>query len=136
MWLESKDISWAAAILREPGEIHNFPGFGTTIHSGCSNDLLEYVDQYLSKTDTTKDSKGVLQIIDLKNALNNVRKGIPPFIGKCHKHCGWLIQPIELWPELNSLIDVSGNEDVSRRLYLKKTGYHKGLKISPQTKLS
>ena len=136
LWLESKDIPWAAAILREPGEIHNFPGYGTTIHSGCSNDLLEYVEQYLSKTDITKDSKGVLQIIDLKNALNNVRKGIPPFIGKCHKHCGWLVQPIELWPELNSLIDVSGNEEVSRRLYLKKTGYHKGLKISPQTKLS
>lgn len=135
-WLEKKDIPWTAAILREPEEIHNFPGFGITTHPGCSSDFLEYVEQYLSKTDVEKDTRGISQIIDLKNALNSVRKGIPPQIGKSHKHCGWLVQPIELWPELNLLIDNSGDKTISRRIFLKKTGFHNDLKISPQTKLS
>ncbi len=136
LWLESQNISWVSIILREPNELHNLPGHGTTKHPGCSVNLLDNLEQNLSKIDLSKDSRGILQLIDLKTTLSNVRKGIPPSIGKCHKHCGWLAQPIELWPEINALVDFEGNKEITKRLFLKKTGFHSGLKNSPQTKLS
>ncbi len=135
-WLEFEDVSWVAAILREPQEIHTIPGFGTIAHPGCSNNLLDNLEQFLSRIDISKEPKGILQLVDLKNSLDYIRNGISPIKGKLHDHCGWLAQPIELWPGVNSLIDKFGDNNISNRLYLRKSGFHSELKKSPQSKLS
>ena len=135
-WLESENISWAAAILRTPGEIHQIPGYGEIKHPGCNDDLLELLLQTLSKMDLTKDSVGIQQLLDLKNSLEFIRKGILPTIGNSHKHVGWLAQPIKLWPDTNLLIDFNGDENISKRILSRKTGFHTNLKNSPQSKIS
>ena len=135
-WLESENISWVSAILREKEEIHYLPGFGNTKHPGCSNNLLDNLNQNLDKIETSKNSIGILQLIDLQSTLTQIRNKNRPSVGKCHKHCGWLGQPIELWPEINSLIDFKGDDEVTKRIFLRKTGFHKALEISPQTKLT
>ncbi|CAI8243197.1 MAG: Uncharacterised protein [Methanobacteriota archaeon] len=135
-WLESENVSWVSAILREKEEIHYLPGFGNTKHPGCSNNLLDNLNQNLDKIETSKNSIGILQLIDLQSTLTQIRNKNRPSVGKCHKHCGWLGQPIELWPEINSLIDFKGDNEVTKRIFLRKTGFHKDLEISPQTKLT
>lgn len=136
LWLESENVSWVSAILREKQELHYLPGFGEIKHPGCSNNLLDNLNQNLNKIETSKDSIGILQLIDLQSTLKQIRSKNRPSIGKCHKHSGWLGQPIELWPEINSLIDFKGDQEVTKRIFLRKTGFHKGLEISPQTKLT
>ena len=134
-WLEKEDISWCAAILRKKGEIHQIPGFGEIPHPGCNNDLLENLDQLLGKLDQNKNHRGTMQLLDLKNSLRSIRENSPPKLGICHKHSGWLGQPLDYWPEINSLIDSNGDNFVSNRIQLRKSGYHKDLKNSPQSKL-
>ena len=79
---------------------------------------------------------GIQQLLDLKNSLEFIRKGILPTIGNSHKHVGWLAQPIKLWPDTNLLIDFNGDENVSKRILSRKTGFHEGLRNSPQFKIS
>ncbi len=134
-WLENSNISWCAAILRGKNEIHDMPGFGQIIHSGCGNQILEYLNQFLSKSEQKKNHIGIMQLTDLKHSLTSLIKKSPPRIGVCHKHSGWLVQPIELWPEHHCLIDKDGDELVSKRIQLRKSGFHKNLEISPQLKL-
>ena len=135
-WLESENISWSAAILREPKEIHQLPGFGEIKHPGCNSDLFELLLQTLDRMDSIRDKEGILQLLDLKNSLEFVRKGVSPTIGKSHKHISWLVQPLELWPDLNLLIDFEGDENVSKRILSRKTGFHENLRNSPQLKIS
>ena len=135
-WLESINISWCAAILREPNEEHHIPGVGIVKHQGCSNNLLDNLEQVLSRLDTSKESKGIMQLIDLKNSLSYIKNGISPKKGEVHNHSGWLSQPLEFWPQTNALIDEFGDENISRRLYLRKSGFHPELKKSLQSKLS
>ena len=86
--------------------------------------------------DSIKEGGGIQQLLDLKNSLEFIRKGISPTIGMCHKHVSWLVQPLELWPDTDLLIDFEGDKNVSKRILARKTGFHKGLRNSPQLKIS
>lgn len=135
-WLKTENISWAAAILRKKGETHQLPGFGEIGHLGCNNELFESLLQTLDRMDSIRDDRGFQQLLDLKNSLEYIRKGISPTIGICHKHINWLAQPLELWPDIDLLIDFEGDENVSKRILAKKTGFHEGLRNSPQFKIT
>ena len=80
-WLKTENISWAAAILRKKGETHQLPGFGEIGHLGCNNELFESLLQTLDRMDSIRGDRGFQQLLDLKNSLEYIRKGISPTIG-------------------------------------------------------
>ena len=123
-WILSNPIPWCAAILRPVGESCDAPGLNDYRHPGCNPELLSMLYRRLrgrSQNDELSDSAD--SIIDLLDALDAAARGTPPQPGRTHSYSGWLAQPIEEWPIIDTEAALLGDPHISERIILRKSGY-------------
>ena len=128
-------IPWAAALFRPIGELHTIPGIGDVEHPGCPSDLVSRLERILQGVDFDEELHGFAELTDIINALKSILLGTKPVVGKIHPMVGWLLQPSELWPAFTASEIISGDSEISTRLAAGKSGYHSGLRESPQRRL-
>ena len=133
--LLSGEIPWAAALFRPPGEEHIIPGSGVINHPGCPAELIVRLERILHGVERDSNLIGVNELSDLQNALLAVSKNNAPHTGNIHPLIGWLLQPIDKWPEFTASEITFGDPEVSVRLAARKSGFHKGLRAKTQRRL-
>ncbi len=133
--LMSGGVPWAAALFRPQGEEHIIPGGGVVEHPGCPANLLVRLDRLLHGIDSESDLVGVAELTDLHNAMLAVSKDNAPQAGLIHPFIGWLLQPIERWPEFTASEITVGAAEVSVRLAARKSGFHQELRDISQRRL-
>ena len=121
-------IPWCAAILRPVGEVSEAPGLSSSKHPGCDPGIIEPLQNFLRSFDDHPDSSDALDSLwDLSEAILSVSEGRAPPAGRTHKLSGWLAQPLERWPIFTMDMVMDGDNFVSERLILGKSGFHPGL---------
>jgi DNA-binding MarR family transcriptional regulator len=120
------NIPWCSAVLRPIGEISGAPGLSSTRHHGCDPGLVAPLQSYL------RAFKGISEpslnhLLDLLDALESVKAGRTPSVGRSHKLSGWLAQPGEKWPDFTMTMMMDGDINISERLILRKSGFHSEL---------
>ncbi len=133
--LMSVGVPWAAALFRPKGEEHIIPGGGVIEHPGCPADLLVRLDRLLHGIDSESDLPGIAQLTDLQNAILSVSNNNVPQAGLIHPFVGWLLQPIDQWPDFTASEMTFGAAEVSVRLAARKSGFHHELRKIPQRRL-
>ncbi len=133
--LLSGEISWAAAIFRPPGEEHSIPGIGAIEHPGTPTELISRLERILHGIESDSNLIGVGELSDLQNALLAVSKDQSPHTGNTHPLIGWLLQPVDKWPEFNASEITMGAPEVSIRIAARKSGFHPGLREKIQRRL-
>jgi len=133
--LLSCEIPWAAALFRSPGEEHTIPGVGIVKHPGCSTELIVRLERILHGIESDSKLIGVGELFDLQNALFAVSKNQLPHTGNTHPLIGWLLQPLDKWPEFNASETTLGCPEVSIRVAARKSGFHSGLREKIQRQL-
>tara|TARA_B100001250_G_scaffold26939_1_gene22247 strand:- start:192 stop:2819 length:2628 start_codon:yes stop_codon:yes gene_type:complete len=122
------DIPWCSIILRPIGEKSNAPGLSSLTHQGCDAGLLKSLQNYLRTfQEKGKDSFSLDHLRDLFDALESVKFGRTPGVGRSHKLSGWLAQPKEKWPDFSIDMMIQGDKSISQRLIMGKSGFHIGL---------
>ena len=74
---------------------------------------------------------GTSHLLDLLDSLDSVFEIRAPVSGRTHPLIGWLAQPLEKWPDLNTIECMSGDAHVAERLLLRESGFHGGFLSSP-----
>ena len=121
-------IPWCSAVLRPKGEICEAPGLSSTRHHGCDPGLVAPLQNYLRPFKEVSDpSPHLNHLWDLLEALESVKAGRTPSIGRSHKLSGWLAQPDEKWPDFTMTMMMGGDINISERLILRKSGFHSEL---------
>ena len=121
-------VPWCPAILRPVGETSEAPGLSSSKHPGCEPGIIEPLQNFLRTFDATPGSPDFLDSLwDLSDALVSVSEGKPPSAGRTHQLSGWLAQPLERWPLFTIEMLMDGDDFVSERLVLGKSGFHSGL---------
>ena len=122
------EIPWCSAVLRPIGEISEAPGLSSTRHYGCDPGLVAPLQNYLRAFEGVSDhSLHLNHLWDLLYALESVKVGRTPPVGRSHKLSGWLAQPDEKWPDFTMTMMMEGDANISERLILRKSGFHSGL---------
>ena len=121
-------IPWCAAILRPEGEKSEAPGLSSISHKACSPDIIGPLHN-LFRTNISGFEEGVSisSLWDLMSALESIRSESPPPAGRSHRLSGWLAQPYEKWPIFTIEAMMEGDNAISERLILGKSGFHPGL---------
>lgn len=124
-------IPWCAAILRPLGEISEAPGLHSSKHPGCDPGIVGPLQNFLRTFDGASERPDILDTLwDLSDALVSVKEGQAPPAGRSHKLSGWLAQPLDRWPMFTMGMVMDGDEFISERLILRKSGFHPGLSKS------
>jgi len=132
-WLLNNPVSWSAAVLRRPGEGCRSPGLNELKHKGCSPDLRTLLDRRIRGiSDGEEDLPGAPHLLDLLDSLESVFDSRSPKSGRTHPLIGWLAQPLDKWPDFNTLECMSGDAHVAERILLRESGFHEGFS-SPTT---
>ena len=121
------EIPWCSTVLRPVSEISEAPGLSSTMHKGCDPRLLPRLKTFLRRFGEINESPTLNHLWDLLNALESVRTGSTPLVGRTHVFSGWLAQPEEKWPEFTMKMMMEGDFNISERLILGKSGFHPGL---------
>ncbi|MBS71493.1 MAG: hypothetical protein CMO20_00880 [Thermoplasmata archaeon] len=129
------NVPWAAALFRPLGEKHAIPGSKDIEHLGCPDDLLIRLDKLLQGIEIQSEYPGLSELIDMRDSIRAITSGALPTIGKTHPHVGWLLQPIEKWPDFSADEIFTGSVEVSVRLAAKKSAFHEKLWKNPQRRL-
>ena len=123
-WILSNPIPWCAAILRPIGESCEAPGLNDHLHPGCNPELLSKLHRRLKgRSQNDELTETANSILDLLDALDAAASGTAPPPGRTHSYSGWLAQPIENWPIIDTEEALLGDPHVSERIILKKSGY-------------
>ena len=131
-WLLNNPVSWSAAVLRRPGEECKSPALHELKHKGCSPELRTLLDRRLrGVSDGDEGLHGTPHLLDLLDSLDSVFEIRAPVSGRTHPLIGWLAQPLEKWPDFNTIECMSGDAHVAERLLLRESGFHGGFSSSP-----
>jgi len=131
-WLLNNPVSWSAAVLRRPGEECKSPALHELKHKGCSPELRTLLDRRLRGiSDGDEGLLGASHLLDLLDSLDSVFEIRAPVSGRTHPLIGWLAQPLEKWPDFNTVECMSGDAHVAERLLLRESGFHGGFLSSP-----
>ncbi len=123
------NIPWCSTILRPIGETSDAPGLSSTTNPGCNIEILPLLQSHLRPIrEWSGEPNSMNHLWDLLNALESIRAGTPPSIGRSHKLSGWLAQPSEKWPNFTLEMIMDGDANVSERLILGRSGFHEGLR--------
>ena len=131
-WLFNNPVPWSAAVLRRPGEECKSPALHELKHKGCSPELRTLLDRRLrGARDGDEGLQGIPHLLDLLDSLESVFDIRPPVSGRTHPLIGWLAQPLEKWPNFNTIECMSGDVHVAERLLLRESGFYEGFSSSP-----
>tara|TARA_B100000029_G_scaffold126054_1_gene119692 strand:- start:4492 stop:7101 length:2610 start_codon:yes stop_codon:yes gene_type:complete len=124
-WILSNPVPWCAAILRPAGEPCEAPGLHSYTHPGCNSELLSRLHRILRGRGQNDDlTETANSITDLLDALDAAARGAAPHPGRTHPYSGWLAQPIEDWPIIDTEDALRGEPYISERIILRKSGYN------------
>ena len=124
-WILANPVPWCAAILRPVGESCEAPGMDSYEHPGCNPELLSKLHRRLrGRGQNDELTESAYSILDLLDALDAVARGAAPPPGRTHLYSGWLAQPIEDWPIIETEKALKGDPYISERIILRKSGYH------------
>ena len=124
-WILANPVPWCAAILRPVGESCEAPGMDSYEHPGCNPELLSKLHRRLrGRGQNDELTESAYSILDLLDALDAVARGAAPPPGRTHLYSGWLAQPIEHWPIIETEKALKGDPYISERIILRKSGYH------------
>ena len=94
------------------------------LHPGCNPELLSKLHRRLKgRSQNDELTETANSILDLLDALDAAASGTAPPPGRTHSYSGWLAQPIENWPIIDTEEALLGDPHVSERIILKKSGY-------------
>ena len=121
-------IPWCSNVLGPIGEPSEAPGLSSTRYSGCDPRLVTPLQNFLRTFQGIPENPdSINHLWDLLDALESLRIGQVPSVGRTHNLSGWLAQPVERWPIFSIEMMMDGDINISRRLLLEKTGFHSGL---------
>ena len=120
-------VPWCPIILRPIGEESDAPGLSSIKHLGCDPGIISPLQNFLKSLYPDEEKYQLDSLRDLLDALLSVREGKTPPSGRSHQLSGWLAQPIESWPTFTPEMQMNGDNFVSERLILGRSGFHSQL---------
>ena len=124
-WILTNPVPWCAAILRPAGEPCEAPGLDSYTHPGCNSELLSRLHRIIRGRGQSENlNEATDSIVDLLDALDAAARGTAPQPGRTHPYSGWLAQPIENWPIIDTVDALAGDPYISERIIQRISGYN------------
>ncbi|MAS80143.1 MAG: hypothetical protein CMA28_00750 [Euryarchaeota archaeon] len=120
-------VPWCPIILRPIGEESDAPGLSSIKHPGCDPGIISPLQNFLKSLYPEEEKYQLDSLRDLLDALLSVREGKTPPSGRSHQLSGWLAQPIESWPTFTPEMQMNGDNFISERLILRRSGFNSRL---------
>ena len=127
-WLITNPLPWAAVIFRPEGEPSLAPGLVQVMHPGCSPNLRNSLSRRLrSRYERGTLPEGASPLLDILDSLDSLVSNEPPKAGRTHPLVGWLVRPLERWPNLSNRMIMQGDPLIAERLVLRVSAYNENL---------
>ncbi len=127
-WLTTNPIPWAAVIFRPKGEASLAPGLVDVIHPGFSLSLRNSLSRRLRpRYERGTLPEGASPLLDILDSLDTLVSNEPPKTGRTHPLIGWLVRPIDRWPNLSNSMIMQGDPFIAERLVLRISAHNENL---------